>query len=184
MFDGVENTPVFGEHIDPGHLHIFVETHGGTDFIDGAAQRIFFKTVPGHVDAVFLAPGTDGFGKRLYKKIRQDGVETVPCGGNFFHRGKEDFGEMIGDIFLITFLINFRNGIGPCQTFFRTGVPETGFITENGFDRFTEFRPHFFPISFVCRFHKLFHRSRIQRIEISFAVEPGACRAEHTGKTQ
>ena len=72
MFDGVENTPVFGEHIDPGHLHIFVETHGGTDFIDGAAKRIFFKNVPGHVDAVFFAPGTDGFGKRLYKKIRQD----------------------------------------------------------------------------------------------------------------
>ena len=184
LFDGVENTPVFGEHIDPGHLHIFVETHGGADFIHGMSQGVFFENVTGHIDAVFLAPCTDRTGECLYKKISQDGVEAVTCGGNFFHGSKENFGEIIGNIFLITFFVNCRNGIGPCQTVLRTGVPETGFIAENGFDGLAEFVADFLAIGFVGCLHEFFHGCRIQSIEISFAVEPGAAGGKNPGKTQ
>ena len=73
-----KNIPDFSKQVDSRHLHIFVETHCGTDGGHLSGKGIFRKDMSGEFKRIFFAPAADLSGKCIGKKFGCQ-IEKLPA---------------------------------------------------------------------------------------------------------
>ena len=114
LFRGVIDGPVFGEKVDSGRLHVFVEAHCGADIHALADQTVFTEHMPGEHQIVLPAPFADLFGERFDKQIRHNFIMIQADAGTLLPVDHEkEFRQMIQKVITVAFPSLFHHGIGP-----------------------------------------------------------------------
>ena len=132
LLDGVENVPMFCEDVNAGDLHFFITAHGIADIQGLRRQGVLSQQMTAEGESVFIAPVGDFSDKVFGEKCAGKIIKIVPCLRNFCFRSKEEFGETVDQIIIVTFF-EFRAEISrPRQTAEDRAVDVTRFIGEDG----------------------------------------------------
>ncbi len=175
LLGGVEHVPMFGQQVDAGRLHVFVETHGGADHPGLPEQSIFQQHMPGHQSIVPVAPFADLLRKRTDEQRGQEVVIIAPDPGEFpVVHDVEQFRQMGHDIIAVLVPEPHRNRPRPRQEFKRTGHVEIiRLVRENTGHDAPESGTDFTGVNLVGRFQEFLYGVFVHGIEIRLVVVPG-----------